>query len=96
VIAEVIEPDGATYLALLAAKLAAREGVVALLAGRATGHVVFAQSKGGARDMGTLLRETFREVAGKGGGSRHFAQGSLAEAARAEELVKGAKAKLGG
>jgi len=93
VIAEVVETDSAAYLALLAAKLTAREGVVALLAGRGTGHVVFAQSKGSGRDMGAALREAFREIAGKGGGGRDFAQGSLAQAGRAEEFVKAAKGK---
>lgn len=96
VISKAVEMDSAAYLTLLAAKLTARMGVVALLVGRGTGQVVFAQSKGGARDMGTLLREAFREIAGKGGGGRDFAQGSLVDASRAEEMVEAAKARMAG
>jgi alanyl-tRNA synthetase len=85
----VVALDGASaaYLALVAAKMAAEADVVVLLASRATGHVVFAQSKGGARDMGSLLRTTLGEFGGKGGGAKDFAQGSLPDASRIDAFL---------
>ena len=95
VLTATIENDSPAYLALLAAKLTAKGSIVALLMGQASGHIVFAQSKGGAHDMGALLRDVFREIAGKGGGSRDFAQGSLVDAGQSAALVALAKSKLG-
>jgi alanyl-tRNA synthetase len=81
--------DGASaaYLAFVAAKMAAEAEVVVLLASRATGHVVFAQSKGGARDMGSLLRTKLGEFGGKGGGAKDFARGSLPDASRIDAFL---------
>jgi alanyl-tRNA synthetase len=88
--------DGASaaYLSLVAAKIAAESGVVVLLASRSSGHAVFAQSKGGARDMGSLLRTTLGEFGGKGGGAKDFAQGSLAEVARVDAFLARALQQL--
>ena len=82
------------YLALLAAKITAEANAVALLASRSTGQVVLAQTKGGAADVGKLLRETLKEFGGKGGGARDFAQGSLASASDAETFLARAKKAL--
>jgi alanyl-tRNA synthetase len=89
--------DDATpaYLTLLAAKLVADPGVVALLASRSSGHVVFAQTKGCSGDMGALLREMLKEFDGKGGGAKDFAQGGLADPARVESFLARARSSLG-
>lgn len=86
----VIEDATPAYLALLAAKIVGEANAVALL-GAASGHMVFAQTKGGALDMGALLREVLKEFGGKGGGARDFAQGSVvaAEVARVLQKAKG-------
>jgi alanyl-tRNA synthetase len=80
IIAATLDDASANYLGMLAAKLAGEANVIALLASRVTGHIVFAQTKGmspATNDMGALLRETIKDFGGKGGGSKDFAQGSL-------------------
>ncbi len=94
VVAAAIDEATPAYLALLAAKITAESNAVALLASRSSGHVVLAQTKGGAADVGKLLRETLKEFAGKGGGARDFAQGSLASASDAEAFLARAKKTL--
>jgi alanyl-tRNA synthetase len=93
-VSAVVENDSPAYLNLLGAKLTAPSGVVALLAGRSTGHVVFRQSKGGPDQMGAMLHEAFCEIEGKGGGNRDVAQGSLRDPSRADDVVAFAKSKL--
>lgn len=70
------DADG-DFLRLVAAKVATEPGIQVLLATRAGGHVVFAQSPGGTADLGALLRESLASAGGKGGGSRDFAQGRV-------------------
>ena len=91
VIASVLEEATPTYLGLLAAKLVAETNVVSLLASRASGHVVFAQTKGLQHDMGTLLRDTLKQFGGKGGGAKDFAQGSVVDTSKAADAVAHAK-----
>ncbi len=94
VVSAAIDEATPAYLALLAAKITAEANAVALLASRSSGHVVLAQTKGGAADVGKLLRETLKEFGGKGGGARDFAQGSLASASDAEAFLARAKNAL--
>ena len=88
VISAAMQEATPAYLALLAAKITAETKAVVLLGAAATGHVVFAQTKGGTADMGTLLREYVKELGGKGGGARDFAQGNVAAADLAPLLEK--------
>lgn len=62
-------------------------------AGRAT-TLFFAQSAGGAADMGALLKRTMAEFQGKGGGTRDFAQGGGIEAAKLEAALAWAEGLL--
>jgi alanyl-tRNA synthetase len=94
IVSAVLEDASPGYLALLAAKMTAEANVVALLASRASGHVVFAQTKGASADMGALLREAFGAVGGKGGGTKDFAQGKIPNAADADRVVEQAKKTL--
>jgi alanyl-tRNA synthetase len=88
VISAAIEDASAEYLKLLAGKLCAEATVVVLLASRSSGHIVFAQTKGFAGgDMGALMRETLKEFGGKGGGAKDFAQGSVADLAKVEQVL---------
>jgi alanyl-tRNA synthetase len=87
VIAAAIEDASPNYLGLLAAKLVGEANVVALLSSSASGPIVFAQTKGLAHDMGALLREALKQVGGKGGGAKDFAQGSAPDAAKAAEAI---------
>jgi alanyl-tRNA synthetase len=70
-------------------------GAVALLGSRETGHVVFAQSKGLAHDMGAVLRDSLKEFGGKGGGPKDFAQGSVPDATKVDAVLARAKGLLG-
>jgi alanyl-tRNA synthetase len=85
---------------MLASKLTAEAKVIAVLASRATGHIVFAQTKGAAgaaaADMNALLREAAKEFGGKGGGAKDFAQGSIPVPAQADALVAKARGILTG
>ena len=94
VISSALEEATPSYLGLLAAKLVAEANVVALLASRASGHVVFAQTKGLSHDMGALLRNTLKQFGGKGGGAKDFAQGNVLDAAKAADVVAHAKKVL--
>jgi alanyl-tRNA synthetase len=80
------------YLRLLAATLVAESKVIALLASRSSGHVALAQTKGlSAGDMGAILREALQEFQGRGGGTKDFAQGSMANPGQAEAFLARAK-----
>jgi alanyl-tRNA synthetase len=94
VIVAAIEDASASYLGLLAAKLIAEGEVVAMLSSRVSGHIVFAQTKGLPHDMGALLRESLKQVSGKGGGAKDFAQGSAPDAAKATEAIALAQKSL--
>jgi alanyl-tRNA synthetase len=94
IVARALEEATPGYLGLIAGKLVGEAGVVALLASRGAGHVVFAQSKGFSNDMGALLRETLKEFGGKGGGAKDFAQGSMPDPAKADELLARAAERL--
>jgi len=94
VIARALDEATPGYLALLAAKITAESGAVGLLASRETGHVVFAQSKGGAHDLGAVLRQSLAEFGGKGGGPKDFAQGSLPDRTKVDALLARAKESL--
>lgn len=88
--------DDATpsYLTLLAARLVGEGGIVAILGERAAGHLVFAQPRGAATDMGALARSIFKDFGGKGGGAKDFAQGALAEGERVDAALESAKGAL--
>lgn len=83
-----------SYLAMLAAKLTANPSVRAVLAGRGAKAIVLAQSAGLDGDMGALLRELLAKFGGKGGGSKTFAQGSVADASAIDEIVSEVSVRL--
>jgi alanyl-tRNA synthetase len=88
----VLDEASAAYLALLAAKIVAEAKVTVLLGSSASGHVAFAQSKGLPGDMGAVLRATLKELGGKGGGGKDFAQGTLADSSHVASFLGRAKA----
>jgi alanyl-tRNA synthetase len=57
--------------------------------------LVFAQSVGGAADMGALLKQVLSSIGGRGGGSRDFAQGGAPVGSDVEQLLKQAAATIG-
>jgi len=58
--------------------------------------MVFAQSPGPDPDMNALLREVIEAAGGKGGGSKDFAQGSMAHAGAVETVLDRASERLRG
>lgn len=85
---------GMTMARAVAAALAA-QGKIALIAsvdeGRA--HLCFARPGGEGMAMNDLLQEALQPLAGKGGGSKDFAQGS-GDPARLDEALSQARARL--
>jgi alanyl-tRNA synthetase len=72
----------------LAHALARQPGTVALVGVEGKPAMLFfAQTPGGAADMGGLLRQTLVQVGGKGGGARDFAQGGGFEESRLKEAL---------
>jgi alanyl-tRNA synthetase len=94
VVMRILEEADASYARMIATKVV-EQGRVRALIGTRGGHVVFAQSAGLPCDMNTLLRECLAAAGGKGGGSKDFAQGSVSDAARVEEILAKAAEKLG-
>ncbi|HVA17229.1 MAG TPA: DHHA1 domain-containing protein, partial [Candidatus Dormibacteraeota bacterium] len=66
-----------------------------VLASRAAQAIVLAQSAGLDGDMGALLRELLAPLGGKGGGSKVFAQGIVADASVIDNLLSEGKRLLG-
>jgi alanyl-tRNA synthetase len=84
--------------AKLFAQRVARAGVPAVaLVASATDPpgLVFAQSPAGTADMGALLKQVLATVAGRGGGSRDFAQGGVPPGSDLEQLLKQAASTVG-
>jgi alanyl-tRNA synthetase len=57
--------------------------------------MVFAQTPGGAADMGTLLKQVLSSFGGRGGGSRDFAQGGVPAGSDVEQLLRMAADTIG-
>lgn len=77
VVQQVWEGRGPDDLHPLAQELATSFDIVALLAGVGERvHLCFARAEGPGPDLAALLREACAQLAGKGGGRPHIAQGS--------------------
>jgi alanyl-tRNA synthetase len=94
VVIRLLDESDASYARMLATKVV-EQGRVRALIGTRGGHVIFAQSAGLDGDMNVLLRESLAASGGKGGGSKDFAQGSVSDASRVEEILARAADKLG-
>jgi alanyl-tRNA synthetase len=94
IVVRVLDDAGASYLRLLGTAIAASSPATALLATRAGGHIVFAQSAGLPGDMNALLRATLAEFGGKGGGTRDFAQGAISDLPALDRLLALAASRL--
>ncbi len=59
--------------------------------------LVFAQTSGGAADMGALLKQVLSSVGGRGGGSHDFAQGGVPAGSKSEveQLLRKAAGTIG-
>jgi alanyl-tRNA synthetase len=97
-ITRVFADRDAAFAKLFAQKTArAASGVVALVGSSVDPPgIVFAQTPGGAADMGALLKQTLSAVGGRGGGSRDFAQGGVPPGCDIEGLLRDAAKRISG
>lgn len=84
------------FLGLLATELAKRENTIALLGHMECGQLCFAQHPSAGKDMNALLRQTLEKFGGKGGGTRDFARGKIADPSCLQEALVLAREKLSG
>ena len=97
VVVRAIHDRELAFVKLLAQKIAAGEGSVALLASTvAQPTLVFAQSPGQRSDMGELMKQVLAAVGGRGGGNKDFAQGGVPERDNAEAALQDALCRLRG
>jgi alanyl-tRNA synthetase len=87
---------GIETVKLLAQKITARPGIVALLADESDQiRVVFARSADASGDVASLLKRTLEQFGGRGGGRSHLAQGGGLAASSAQEILDWARGKFG-
>ncbi len=94
VVAQLFEGVEVDFLQHLATALVRTENVVALLADNESGNILFAQNPKAPGDMNALLKKLFEQVAGKGGGTKHFARGALVDATKTNAAIDLAKTLL--
>ena len=87
-IAQLLENVESDYLQQLATALSGSEYVVAFLADKQTGSIVFAKHGKVGKDMNALLKQVLTQFAGKGGGTRDFARGSLSDPSKAAAALE--------
>ena len=87
VISRVFENVPAEYLALFATEVVKSEKTVALLSAKEECQLLFAQNGSAGQNMNTLLKKVQEQFGGKGGGTRDFARGKLAEAAQIQKAL---------
>ena len=88
IVRRVFDGEESAQVKMLAHALTKLPGALALLGvkGQPT-KLFFAQTPGGATEMGSVLKQTVAKFGGKGGGSRDFAQGGGLEENRLEEAL---------
>jgi alanyl-tRNA synthetase len=91
VVSRVFEGIPADYLGFFATAFTKTEKAIALLAVADGGHVLFAQHPSASKDMNGVLKKVLEKIGGKGGGTRDFARGRLADSASIERALSLAK-----
>jgi alanyl-tRNA synthetase len=91
IIARVFDGVPAEYLAFFAAEITKFEKTVALLAAADEGNLHFAQHPSTGKDMNALVKQVLEKLGGKGGGTRDFARGKLANSSSAQQALDAAK-----
>jgi alanyl-tRNA synthetase len=94
IIARVIEGVEPIYLAKFATRLAHEERTIAILTRKECGHLAFAQHASSGKAMNDLLEKVVKKIGGKGGGTRDFARGALADPSHAAHAIEYAVALL--
>jgi len=84
------------FLGLFATALAKRENTIALLGRMEGGQILFAQHPSSGKDMNAVLRQVLEKTGGKGGGTRDFARGKVANPSHLKEALVLARGKVSG
>ncbi len=83
------------YIRLLAQRIARQPNAIALLAcTQPQPSLVFAQSAGGAFDMGAWMKDAMAALGGRGGGARDMAQGGAPAGADVDSALDAALARI--
>ena len=95
VVCQLFADRDAAYIRLLAQRIARQGRAVALLGcTQPQPSLVFAQSAGGAFDMGAWMKEATASLGGRGGGARDLAQGGAPAGADVDAALKAALARI--
>ena len=94
VVSRVFEDVPSEYLGFLGTAIAKTEKTVALLGMAGAGDLLFAQHASSGKEMNALLKQVVGKFGGKGGGTRDFARGKLADASQVESALALAREKL--
>jgi alanyl-tRNA synthetase len=78
IFSRVLEGTPSEYLGFFATEFAKTDKAVVLLAAD-DGSLLFAQHPSAGHDMARLIKQGFEKLGGKGGGTREFARGKLAD-----------------
>jgi alanyl-tRNA synthetase len=96
IVRKVFAAEDSDEAKVLAHAIARQPSAVALIGVKGKpAALFFAQSPGGAADMGSILKQTVAKLGGKGGGTRDFAQGGGLEEAKLDEALSLAEALTG-
>lgn len=95
-VAELLREESPELLLPLATELVKNERTVALLFHESTGQMVLAQSAGGEKDLGAVLKKLFTQMPGKGGGTRDFVRAKLADSAQSSAALALARKLVAG
>jgi alanyl-tRNA synthetase len=96
IISRVFEDVAPEYLGLFGTAVTKTEKTVALIGLADGGDLLFAQHPSMGKDMSAVLKQVFEKLGGKGGGTRDFARGKLANAAQVESALALARERLSG
>jgi alanyl-tRNA synthetase len=94
VVSRVFEDVPSEYLGFFGTAVAKTQKTIALLGFGDAGDMLFAQHASSGKDMNTLLKHVVEKFGGKGGGTRDFARGKLADASEVEKALVWAREEL--
>ncbi len=93
IFSRVFEGMPSEYLGLFATEFVKTEKTIALLAAD-DGSLLFAQNPSGGHDVAQLMKRVFEKLGGKGGGTRDFARGKLADPSQSGAALTSARQML--
>ena len=94
IVSRIFEDVAPEYLGFFGTAITKTEKTVALLGLAGSGDLLFVQHPSVGKDMNALLKQVLDQLGGKGGGTRDFARGKLANPAQAEEAIRAAEGRI--